>query len=66
MGIWPVTEYWPLVVQTFVIIFAIIASVKHAEKRMTTMETKVAHLEESVRPIPGISRAVARLEGKAE
>lgn len=57
-------EAWiALVLQTVVIVVAIIASIRHSERRMTTVETKISHLEEAVRPIPGISRAVARLEG---
>ena len=59
-------EHLPIVVQTVVIIVAIIASVKHGEKRIATVETKVEHLEEAVKPIPGISRAVARLEGQQD
>ena len=57
-------EYLPIVLQTFVIILAIIVAVKQGEKRMSTVETKVDYLEEAVKPIPGISRAVAKLEGR--
>ena len=60
------TEYWPMVLQTAVIVFAIVAAIRHSEKRMSTMETEVKNLKEAVRPIPGISRAVARLEGKVQ
>jgi hypothetical protein len=58
------TEYWPIILQTIVIVGAIVAAIRHSEKRMATMETKVEHLEEAVKPLSGISRAVARLEGK--
>lgn len=50
--------------QTVVIIIAVVASIRHSEKRLSTMETKISHLEVEVAPIPGISRAVARLEGR--
>lgn len=57
-------EYWPMILQTVVIVFAIVAAIRHSEKRMSTMEAEVRNLKDAVRPIPGISRAVARLEGK--
>ena len=57
-------EYVPIVLQTIVIVLAIIGAIRHSERRMSTMETKVDHLEDAVRPIPGISRKLARLEGK--
>jgi len=58
------TEHWPIILQTIVIVMAIIATVRHSEKRMSTMETKVEHLEKAVKPIPGISRALAQLKGQ--
>lgn len=59
-------EYLPEIVQTFIIIVAIVGSVKHGEKRITAVETKVEHLEEAVKPIPGISRKLAHLEGQRD
>lgn len=59
-----IAQHWPIILQTVVIVFAIIAAIRHSERRMSTMETKVDHLEEAVKPIPGISRKLARLEGK--
>ena len=59
-------EYWPIILQTGVLLVAFVASAKISERRITQIETKVNHLEEAVRPIPGISRAVARLEGHHE
>ena len=50
--------------QTVGILVAIVAGLRHTEKRITKLETKVEHLERSVDPLPGISRAVARLEGR--
>ncbi len=60
------TELLPIIVQTIVIIVAIAAAVKRSERRMTLVENDVEHLKEAVKPIPGISRAVAHLQGKIE
>lgn len=58
-------ELWTAIIgQTIVILVAIVAGLRHTEKRITKIETKVEHLEKSVEPVPGISRAVARLEGR--
>lgn len=58
-------ELWVAIIsQTIVILIAIVAGLRHTEKRITKLETKVEHLERSVEPLPGISRAVARLEGR--
>lgn len=58
-------ELWVAIIsQTIVILVAIVAGLRHTEKRITKLETKVEHLERSVDPLPGISRAVARLEGR--
>ena len=50
--------------QTVVIIITVIAAIRHGEKRLSTVETKVEHLELEIGRLPGISRAVARIEGK--
>lgn len=61
--LWPVSsQYVPLILQTVVLLIAIVASIRHSEKRITRIETKVEHLEESVKPIPGISRHLASVE----
>ena len=52
--------------QTVIIIIAIIAAIRHSEKRLSTVEAKVEHLELEIGRLPGISRAVARIEGKLE
>jgi hypothetical protein len=58
-------ELWTAIIgQTIVILVAIVAGLRHTEKRITKIETKVEHLEKSVESVPGISRAVARLEGR--
>lgn len=56
--------WFAIISQTVVILVAIVAGLRHTEKRITKLETKVEHLERSVEPLPGISRAVARLEGR--
>lgn len=59
------SELWVAIIgQTVVIVLAIVAGLRHTEKRITKIETKVEHLEKSMEPVPGISRAVARLEGR--
>jgi hypothetical protein len=57
-------EYWPIILQTIVIVVAIAASFVRTRERITRVETKVEHLEGQVAPIPGMSRAIARLEGQ--
>lgn len=57
-------EYAPIILQTIVILIGIIVSVRHSEKRIATMESNIVHLEEAVKPIAGISRKLARLEGR--
>ena len=57
-------EYLPIVLQTGILLVAFIASAKISERRITQCETKIEHLERDVKPISGISRAVARLEGQ--
>lgn len=57
-------EYWPIILQTIIIVLAIVAGVRHSERRISRCEVKIEGLEERVQPIPGISRAVARLEGR--
>ena len=59
-----VSDYWPLILQTVVIVLAIVAGIRHSERRITKVETKVEGLEEAVKPIPGISRHLATLEGE--
>ncbi|KPK74258.1 MAG: hypothetical protein AMJ84_00275 [Acidithiobacillales bacterium SM23_46] len=60
-------ELWTAIIgQTIVIVLAIIGGLRHTEKRITKIETKVEGLEQQVQAVPGISRAVARLEGRAQ
>jgi hypothetical protein len=59
-------EFWAAIVgQTIIIVVTVVAAAIRNERRITKVETKVDHLEEECGRIPGISRAVARLEGKA-
>lgn len=50
--------------QTVVLLIAIVGLAMRIERRMATVETKVDHLESVTAQVPGISRAVARLEGQ--
>lgn len=50
--------------QTVVLLIAIVGLAMRIERRMTAVETKVDHLEAVSAQVPGISRAVARLEGQ--
>jgi hypothetical protein len=60
-------ELWVAMLgQTIVIVIAIIGAIKHSEKRLSTVEAKVEHLEVEIGRLPGISRAVSRIEGKLE
>lgn len=59
------TELWVAIVsQTVIVVLAVIAGIRHSEKRVSKLETKVEHLEDVVKPIAGISRSLARLEGQ--
>lgn len=51
--------------QTIVLVVIIIGAAMRGERRITRVETKVEHIEFVCEQVPGISRAVARLEGKA-
>ncbi len=57
---------WSMVLQTLLIIGSVLASFVRLRERITALETDVKHLTNDVKPIPGISRAVARLEGVVE
>lgn len=58
-------ELWIAIIsQTIVLLFAIIGFALRGERRISQCETKIEHLESEVAPIPGISRAVARIEGR--
>ena len=57
---------WSIVFQTALLLVAIVASFMRLRERITELETTVRHLDAATKPIPGISRAVARLEGRLE
>ena len=71
-------ELWSaLIGQTVVIVIAIIAATIRTERRITRVETKVEHLEDTEETqdhkldrlgskVGGISRALARLEGRQD
>ena len=58
-------EFWlAIITQTIVIVVAIAAAAVRNERRITKVETEVKHIEVECGRIPGISRALARLEGE--
>lgn len=56
-------EIWAVIIQTIVLIVTFIVYMVRREHRMTKVEGRLTHLEHIVKPIPGLSRAVARLQG---
>jgi len=61
-----IDEYLPIIAQTGILLVAFVASARISERRISQIETKVEHLEEAVKPIPGISRGLARMEGQCK
>jgi len=57
---------WGIVFQTLLLLAAIVGSFVRLRERITQVEVKVEFLEGQVSSVPGISRAVARLEGRIE
>jgi hypothetical protein len=58
-------ELWMAIVgQTIVILIAVVGMAVRGEHRITRVEEKVEHIESVCSTVPGISRAVARLEGR--
>jgi hypothetical protein len=58
-------ELWLAIVgQTIVLLFAVVGMAIRSEHRITKVEDKVEHIESVCQTVPGISRAVARLEGR--
>jgi len=58
-------EFWVAIVgQTIVLLVAMVSMAIRGEHRITKVEDKVEHLESVCETVPGISRAVARLEGR--
>lgn len=53
-----------LISQTIVILIAIVGFAMRSEHRITKIEGKVEHIETVCATVPGISRAVARIEGR--
>lgn len=62
------TNLWPLVLQTLVIVFAIGASFVRTRERITALETTQGHqgdtLDRMVDKVDGLSRHVALLDGQ--
>ena len=59
-------EIWAVIIQTIVLVITFVAYMIRREHRTTKLEGRVDAVERAVRPIAGISRAVARLEGRHE
>ena len=58
-------ELWLAIVgQTIVLLVAIVGFALRSEHRITKVEGKVEHIESVCATVPGISRAVARIEGR--
>jgi len=57
-------EIWAVVIQTIILAAGGIALAMRGERRITRLEGKVEHVERVCSQVPGISRAVGRLEGK--
>jgi hypothetical protein len=57
-------EFWVAIIgQTIIIVVSVVAAFVRTERRITKMEAEVSHIQSECGRIPGISRAVARLEG---
>lgn len=59
-------EIYAIILQTVVLLIALVAAMMRGERRITKLEGKVEHVDTVCKQVPGISRAVARLEGKAQ
>ena len=58
-------DLWVAIIgQTFVLLGAIVAFALRSERRITKIEGKLEHVDAICNQVPGISRAVARLEGR--
>jgi hypothetical protein len=56
-------EIWAIIIQTIVLVVGFVGFMVRREHRLTKVESRIQNLEKAVDPIPGLSRAVARLEG---
>ena len=50
--------------QTVVLLIALLATVRYNERRITSVEKDVERLHDEVKPIPGLSRTLSRIEGQ--
>jgi len=58
-------EFWVAIIgQTVIIVVTIVAAFIRTERRITKVETKVEHIEHEMDKLPGLSRAVARIQGR--
>jgi hypothetical protein len=58
-------EIWAVIIQTIILAAGAVLLAMRGERRITRLEGKVEHVEQVCSQVPGISRAVGRLEGKA-
>jgi hypothetical protein len=59
-------ELWGIVIQTIVLIISIGGIIIKVDRRISRLESELLHIESITNQVPGISRAVARLEGRNE
>jgi hypothetical protein len=58
-------ELWVAIIgQTIVLLVAMIGMAIRGEHRITKVEGQISHVESVCQTVPGISRAVARIEGR--
>lgn len=59
-------ELWGMALQTVVLVVSIGGIIIKVDRRISKLESEIAHIELISTQVPGISRAVARLEGRNE
>lgn len=57
-------EIWAVIIQTVILVVTFVAYMVRREHRITKAEGRIDSLEEAVKPVPGMSRALARIEGR--
>lgn len=59
-------ELWGMALQTVVLVVSIGGIIIKVDRRISKLESEISHIENMSAQVPGISRAVARLEGRNE
>ncbi len=61
-----IVEFWPIMVQTVIIVVAVVASYGRIKERIIVLETEHKHyqntMDRMVEKVEGISRYVAKME----